>query len=140
MIMRKLAILAAIAVSSTAGAASARAWFPHRTGECGWVHGRYLITNGAGVRRIWVIGTSHVINIPDSDTQISRSLLAYENHFKDLYAVSRGNGFDPSLYGDFKVCASEAYIRGHMQSVRIRQARRLILNRTPYFGESWWKR
>ncbi len=86
-------------------------WFPRKTGECGWVHGRYAAYNGSGVRRIWVIGTNHVLNLRDDDQDVSAELKV---------------GFEKRLYGKFLVCAVEAFRPGHMQHVQVRQARNLV--------------
>ncbi|HSQ95311.1 MAG TPA: hypothetical protein VLM18_04320 [Croceibacterium sp.] len=72
-------------------------WFPRKTGECGWVHGRYAVYNGSGVRRIWVVGTNHMLNLWDEDRDVPADL--------DV-------GFDKRLYGDFLVCAVEAFRPG----------------------------
>ncbi|MGZ3172877.1 MAG: hypothetical protein ACXWJC_07460 [Croceibacterium sp.] len=86
-------------------------WFPRKTGECGWVHGRYAVYNGSGVRRIWVIGTNHVLNLRDDDLDVPAEL--------DV-------SFERRLYGDFLVCAADAFRPGHMQHVQVRQVRSLV--------------
>lgn len=136
--MRAFVVLGAMILCCIATTASAKPAFPHSVGECSWIHGYYVIANGSGVRRIVIRGTSHIVNLADSDREIPETLKSYENHSSDLFARS-GKQFDPALYGDFKVCASKRYIRGHMQLVRIKQTRRLILGGRSYNGESWWR-
>ena len=97
-----------LAVPAQAGSTG---WFPHKMGDCGWVHGRFAVYNGSGVRRIWVIGTNHILNLPDDDQDVPREL--------DI-------GFKKSLYGDFSVCAAEPFRPSHMQLVYIERAKNLV--------------
>jgi len=87
--------------------------FPKHEGQCGWVHGRFHISNGSSIRRIWVIGTTHEIALFDSDNILPK-------------LISDRGWNDPDLFGDFKVCARESYIRGHMQHIRLVDVRDLI--------------
>lgn len=107
-----LAVLLAIPVN-----AAERGWFPREEGECGWVYGRYSIYNGSGVRRIWVIGTTHMLNLRDWDETAP-----------DVLDPSVG-GWRPSrevIYGEFRVCAIAAHRKGRMQPIRITDTRNLI--------------
>jgi hypothetical protein len=87
-------------------------------GDCGWVHGRYSLYNGAGVRRIWMIGTRHTLNLYDEDEELPAAIVRLE----------KSGEFSPAsdeIYGDFYVCARERRIPGHMQHVRFKDAKRL---------------
>lgn len=122
--MRKFSIglLVAAALAQTMVAPSAhaanRGWFPKKVGECGWVHGRFGVYNGSGIARIWVIGTSHMLNQRDGDP-IGPEV---------LYPAK--GGWDPikhAVYGDFYVCAVERHIKGEMQQVRIQRVRNYVI-------------
>lgn len=91
-----------------------------RVGDCGWVHGRYSIYNGAGVRRIWMIGTSHMLNLYDWDSELPAVIQRLEKNGKFLPGRS-------DIFGDFLVCAQERRIPGHMQHVRFKAAKSLFV-------------
>jgi hypothetical protein len=93
---------------------------PQRTGQCRWVHGRFVVANGSSVRRIWVIGTRRIIALHDSDEDIPPSIARYERGAADY------RGLDDALFGDFFVCAQENSRPGWMQHVRLVRTRRLI--------------
>ena len=76
--------------------AQTRGWFPRETGECGWVHGRFAIYNGSGLSRIWVIGTSHMLSLRDSDDSAPDELDARKWSGRD-------GPINDALYGDFYV-------------------------------------
>ena len=90
-------------------------WFPHQVGKCGWVHGRFSIWNGSSVRRIWVMGSNHLLALRDYDEDAPGDL--------DV-------GIEKSVFGDFLVCALDRYKPGHMQHVRVHKAKNLVFE--PY--------
>jgi hypothetical protein len=94
---------------------------PQRAGECRWVHGRYAVYNGSGIRRIWVIGTRRIIALYDDDNNIPPEIDRY--HARS----DPGHGPDDALFGDFYVCALENSRPGWMQHVRLLRTRKLIL-------------
>ena len=122
--MREVSIclLGAVALAQMTTPVSAeaknRSWFPKAVGECGWVHGRYGIANGSGVRRIWVIGTGHVLNLRDDDNTAPDLLDPVKAAWRPFYNV---------IYGEFLVCAIERHIDGEMQQVRVRNVRNYII-------------
>jgi hypothetical protein len=91
-----------------------------RRGDCGWVHGRFVFANGAGIRRIWVIGTKHYLNLLDADEDVPDRRFSMKN-------VWPGEVY----YGDFYVCAREKFIPGHMQHVHLKAFRKLIVEKSP---------
>lgn len=98
---------------------------PARAGQCRWVHGRYAIYNGSGVRRIWVIGTRRIISLYDDDEDVPSEI--------DRYAREESHGTDGTgLYGDFYVCAREHSRPGWMQHVRLVRTRNLIHRGRPF--------
>ena len=105
---------------------------PARTGDCKWVHGRFAIYNGSGVRRIWLIGTHRIIAIYDEDDKIPPAIARYQSNATDY------RGFDDALYGEFYVCALEPSRPGWMQHVRIVRTRKLIFRGKPYFAKGSW--
>jgi hypothetical protein len=119
------ALALVLLLSATATEAQTRGWFPRVSGQCGWVHGRFAIYNGSGVRRIWVIGTSHMLNLYDSDEDVPHDLDAFNGSWTTF-----GGTLSDALYGDFYVCALERYRSGHMQHVGIRRVRNLV--RAPF--------
>jgi len=98
-----------------AGASNHAQSFPTRVGECRWVHGQFAFWNGSGIRRIWVIGTKHLLNLHDWDEDVP------DPRFSLKAPGSRGD-----YVGDFRVCAREKFIPGHMQHVRLKAVRHLI--------------
>ena len=102
---------------------------PARTGQCGWVHGRYAIYNGSGVRRIWVIGTRRIIGLRDDDERVPPAIEYYRAHAYD------SKGLREPLYGDFHVCALENSRPGHMQHVRLLRTRNLIHKGKPFSAQ-----
>jgi len=95
----------------------AKAYFPRRKGECGWVHGKYLIANGSSVRRIFIAGTKHAVALHDDDENIPAVINSYYRDPAKLISY---------ITGDFRVCASEGYINGHLQHVSLNGVRRLV--------------
>jgi len=87
---------------------------PHEY-ACYWVHGRYVIANGSGVRRIWIIGTHRVVHMYDEDMTALPPPL------------DRQTWNSPDLYGDFRICPLARDIPGHSRPVRIRGVRRLVV-------------
>ena len=108
--LRVLAAAAALLLVTSAADARTASWFPHRKGECGWVHGRYLVANGSRIQRIWVIGTHHVLNLQDDE----------------IVPQELDVGFDKWLYGDFFVCAVETFKPGNMQAAQFRRVKNLV--------------
>ena len=109
-------VAALLLVSSTANGP------PARVGQCKWVHGRYGIYNGAGVRRIWAIGTHRIIDLDDLD-DVPPPIAKYEANSADQ---------DDPLFGDFFVCAREPSRPGHMQLVHLFRAKNLIFRGKPF--------
>jgi hypothetical protein len=97
---------------------------PTQTGKCKWVHGRFAIYNGSGIRRIWLIGTPRIIHLWDWDNGIPPAVRRYQRSFPD-------NQNDP-LFGDFYVCAREPSVPGHMQHVRLVRTKNLIFKGKPF--------
>jgi hypothetical protein len=97
---------------------------PAHVGECKWVHGRFAIYNGSGIRRIWLIGTHRIIHLWDWDNDIPPAIVRYQQGFP-------GNQNHP-LYGDFYVCAREPSVPDHMQHVRLVRTRNLIFKGKPF--------
>lgn len=100
-------------------AAQTAGWFPRKAGECGWVHGRYAIYNGSGLRRIWVIGTNHLMSLRDDDEDVPLEL--------DPARWAPDGPINKAVYGDFFVCAAERFKPGQMQHVHIRRVRNLVV-------------
>ena len=95
-----------------------------RVGDCGWVHGRYVIANGSMVHRVWVIGTNHVLNLDVADEATPPPLMR----------IFRTAGYEPWLdrvSGDFYVCARERRIQGHMQRVHLIRTRNVRIVKSP---------
>jgi hypothetical protein len=93
---------------------------PARAGQCGWVHGRFLIANGSSVQRIWVIGTDRVVALFDNDDSWPVSMERLEQSGR--YSEQRD-----LIFGDFLVCARERHVPGEMQHVRLKNARNLVV-------------
>lgn len=100
-----------------AAAAPGQHLFPIRAGQCQWVHGAFYVANGSGINRLWVRGTSHVLNLRDGDEDVPPAILRFWDH----------QPFEHRLWGDFLVCARERYIVGHMQRIRILRTRRTVI-------------
>jgi len=91
-----------------------------KAGNCGWVHGKFAFWNGSGIRRIWVIGTRHVLNLHDADENVPDRRFSMKN-------VWPGEVY----YGDFRVCARERFIPGHMQPVQLKEFKNLVVEKSP---------
>lgn len=100
-----------------AGLSSAAHPFPQRAGECGWVHGAFVVANGSSVNRLFVSGTRHVLALYDDDANVPPAV-------RDFWKYEP---FENRLWGDFQVCARERYVIGHMQHVRILRARHMVI-------------
>lgn len=112
------ALIASLCTIPMPVAAHNRGWFPREVGECGWVHGRLAVYNGSGVIRIWVIGTSHMLNLRDDDTSGPEI----------IYPVTGGwRPFEDAIYGDFYACAIERHVDGEMQQVRVTRVRNYVI-------------
>jgi len=103
-------------------AASAHVQQPtlRKAGDCGWVHGKFAFWNGSGIRRIWVIGTKHILNLHDTDDEVPNHRFSMENAWpREVY------------YGDYYVCAREKFISGHMQPVQLKAFKNLVVEKSP---------
>jgi hypothetical protein len=115
-------LLAALLATAAPGAVNPP---PERAGQCRWVHGRYAVYNGSGVRRIWLIGTRRIIALHDDDEDVPPAI--------DRYTGEGDHGTPGAgLYGDFYVCAREQSRPGRMQHVRLRRTRNLIYRGRPF--------
>jgi hypothetical protein len=97
---------------------------PKTVGECRWVHGRFIVANGSGVQRIWIIGTKRIVAIPDGYPVLPEVISDYEGISP---ADSRGD-----LFADFHVCALEDSTPGAMQHVNVNAVRRAIYEGRPF--------
>jgi|GEM_PF-1585932 len=91
---------------------------PRHAGQCSWVRGRLSIYNGSSLNRLWVVGTDHLLALRDDDQDVPPAVWRLWH---------KSNPFDYELWGDFRVCARERWIKGHMQHIRICAARRTVL-------------
>jgi hypothetical protein len=98
---------------------------PRHTGDCEWVHGRYLVANGSSVRRIWIIGTKRVVAISDDDNQVPPAVTRYEHANPEMLS-------DAPLYGDFHICATQPSRPGWMQHIHLTATRNLIFQGKPF--------
>jgi hypothetical protein len=99
---------------------------PAQPAQCKWVHGRFAIYLGSGIRRIWLIGTRRMVNLYDTDEDIPPEIARYQENFGNY------QGLKDALFGDFYVCALEPSRPGHMQHVHLVRTRNLILRGEPY--------
>jgi hypothetical protein len=92
-----------------------------RAGDCGWVHGHYVVANGSRIHRIFVLGTGHALSLdfPDEGEGTVR------DPFRHLYGRGRFTPFQDEIYGDFYVCARERHVSGHMQWVHLLRMKNL---------------
>lgn len=95
---------------------------PRTKDQCGWVYGRYAVFNGSSLRRIGVTGTSRIIAMRDEDDSVPIAIRRWEKAGPHVT-------YEDALFGEFKVCAVERRIPGHVQHVRILATRNLR-----YFG------
>lgn len=98
---------------------------PLETGTCRWVHGRFNLWNGSSVRRIWIVGTHRIVALRDEDRDLPKAIFTYLD--KQAY-LKKTDG----LYGDFKICALEPNLQGHMQHVRLKATRDLVFRGRPF--------
>jgi hypothetical protein len=115
-------VLAALLAAAASGAVNAP---PARAGECRWVHGRYAVYNGSGVRRIWLIGTRRIVSLNDDDEDIPPAIARYQRGAPYV-------GGEIGLFGDFYVCARERSRPGRMQHVRLLRTRNLLYRGRPF--------
>jgi hypothetical protein len=94
-----------------------------KVGDCGWVHGRFNVTNGSRIHRIWMIGTGHVLSLDFPDEGEGSAA----DPFRRLY--DRFTPFKDEIFGDFYVCARGLRIQGHMQSVHVKRMKNLRIVR-----------
>ena len=92
-------------------------------GDCGWVHGHYVVANGSRIHRIFVLGTGHALSLDFSDEGEGSGA----DPFRNLYG--RFTPFRDDIFGDFYVCARERRIEGHMQSVHLTRMKNLRIIR-----------
>ncbi len=88
-------------------------------GDCRWVHGRFAVFNGSSVQRIWIVGSKHTVAVPDDYADVPKVIRDYEAQGPFLR-------LEDALFADFRVCALENEIPGHMQHVRISDVRNPI--------------
>ena len=98
-IFRMIAL--SVLLMTTAAEARHEPWFPRKSGECGWVHGRYVVANGSGVRRVWVIGSQHILNLYDNDDGANPDDTT-PPEFDSAWDMVLKKDLD-SVYGDFFV-------------------------------------
>jgi hypothetical protein len=94
------------------------ATIPRHVGQCSWVRGRFNVSNGSSLNRLWVVGSGHLLALRDDDQNVPSAIWRLWN---------QPNPFDYELWGEFRVCARERWISGHMQHVRITAARKTLL-------------
>ena len=94
------------------------ATIPQRAGQCSWVRGRFSISNGSSLNRLWVVGSGHLLALRDGDDDVPPAIWRLWN---------QPNPFDYELWGEFRVCARERWIDGHMQHVRITATSKTVL-------------
>ncbi|WP_086608377.1 hypothetical protein [Erythrobacter donghaensis] len=122
--MRKkfIRVLAALTMAQIATPVSTQAmnpgWFPKAIGECGWVRGRFGLANGSGVRRIWAIGTNHLLNLRDDDETAPAVMDPIKGGWRPFRDV---------IYGQFYACALERHVNGEMQQVRVLRVRKFVI-------------
>lgn len=67
-----------------------------------------------------MIGTKHYLNLYDEDEDVPDRRFSMKNIWpREIY------------YGDFHVCARESFIQGHMQHVRLKAVRKLVVVKSP---------
>jgi hypothetical protein len=93
-----------------------------QVGPCRIVHGRMDLWNGSPTARIWVARTHRVLGVGPSDG----GLEALPEAVRRIW-TGRDSEADwkTSIVGDFKVCPLNGARPGHMQSVRLVDARGL---------------
>jgi hypothetical protein len=97
-------------------------------------HGRLTAySNGIAVR-LWLIGTTRVVH-PEGDLKLPPD---FDKYLDPTPPNSYGN-----IYGDFEICPLEPDIAGHMRSVRVASAERLVVAsaygpRPPFQVMSTW--
>ena len=94
-----------------------------KTGDCGWVRGRYDVANGSRVHRIWMIGTSHLLSLDIPDEGYAPPPL------KRYYDSRAFRPFRTRMFADFYVCARRERVRGHMQEVHLERVRNVRIVR-----------
>ncbi|WP_260483816.1 hypothetical protein [Sphingomicrobium flavum] len=89
-----------------------------QVGDCQWVRGRFRFYNGSGIRRIWVIGTNHQLNLSDRDDDVPDRRFSMDNMWprEDYFAR-------------YYVCAVEPYREGEMQRVSLKGYRGLVVKK-----------
>ncbi|MBW8841852.1 MAG: hypothetical protein JF608_08595 [Sphingomonadales bacterium] len=110
-----IVLLSLLIAAQPVGAA---ATIPRRAGDCSWVRGRLSIYNGSSLNRLWVVGSGHLLALRDGDENVPAAI-------RRLW--KQRSPFDYELWGAFRVCARERWIKGHMQHVRITATRETVL-------------
>ena len=97
---------------------------PSVAGECRTVHGRLNVWNGGTPLKIWVVGTHHLLGVQNTDEN-------GENLPHNVIQAldSRADRFDVSIFADFRVCATRRYRPGHMQPVKLVEAKHIRVER-----------
>lgn len=94
-----------------------------QVGDCGWVHGHYVVANGSRIHRIFVLGTGHALSLDIPDEGEGSAA----DPFRRLYG--RFTPFKDEIFGDFYVCARERRMPRHMQTVHLRKLKNLRIVR-----------
>jgi hypothetical protein len=110
-----LLLTAACSAAASAVADGSKTQPPPRTGDCRWVHSRFVVANGSSIQRIWIVGSKRIVALPDDYPHVPKVLADYEKE----YGWHEEPGVDTALYADFRVCALEDSKPGHMQHVRV---------------------
>lgn len=95
-----------------------RVLIPRSADSCYVIYGRLSPYADNVVYGIWIIGTNHILNVTNFNTDDTPSLPDTLLHL-DLQELI--------LYGDFIVCPNENYQVGHMQPVKLIGASNLRL-------------
>jgi len=82
---------------------------------CATRHGRLSSQNGIA-RRIWLVGTNRVVSV--YDTELPDEIQPY------LQLTSEDHAY---IFGDFEICPLEPDTPGHMRSVCVAAAERLVV-------------
>ncbi len=127
---RSLALVIAVTFLTAGGAVAQRLATqpPPKTGNCRWVHGRFVVANGSSIQRIWIIGTKRIVALPDDYPHLPKALSDYE----EAYGWRQESGVDTDLYADFRICALEDNRPGHMQHVRVDDLRNGLVTGKPF--------
>ena len=82
------------------------------------------MTNGSPDLRIRVVGTHHILGLPEQGDMATRPLPA---NVERLWAKAPSR-YDAYVFGDFRVCGWTSARPGEMEMVRLTGARNLVLS------------